>query len=119
MFGDDDDQKLAFKLIVSAFIVELFKKPEQLLLGKRRIYMQEYKKYLDVDHKGQFICFMSGPGGSGELKNGMIKMMVGTSILTAIYYFSVAQTAALNKLGVPSAFTLVPGYWSTFYYSLQ
>ena len=66
VFGDDDDQKLAFKLIVSAFIVELLKKPETL--GKRRRYMQEYKKYLDVNHKGQFICFMSGPGGSGEIK---------------------------------------------------
>lgn len=30
VFGDDDDKKLAFKLIVSAFIVELLKKPENI-----------------------------------------------------------------------------------------
>ena len=69
VFGDDEDQKLAFKLIVSAFMVELLKKPEKL--GKRKRYMRQYKKYLNVNHKGQFVCFLSGPGGSGEMTQNM------------------------------------------------
>ena len=66
VFNNDKDQKLAFELIVSSFVVELYKMPQGL--GKRRYYTNVVKDLKDVNHKGQFIAFLSGPGGTGKSK---------------------------------------------------
>ena len=67
-FGDDEDQKLAFELIVSAFMVELLKLPHTSGEKRARFPRQQYKKFVQANNEGQFICFLSGPGGSGKIQ---------------------------------------------------
>ena len=66
VFGDDRHQKKAFELIVAAFVVELYKIPESL--GKRKYLIDIVKPLMAVNHDGQFIAFLSGPGGTGKSK---------------------------------------------------
>ena len=64
-FKNDEHQCKAFELIVAAFIVELYKAPKQL--GKRQRQKENIVKELkNVNHEGQFVAFLSGPGGTGK-----------------------------------------------------
>jgi len=65
VFKDDQDQVKAFELIVAAFVVELYKIPDAL--GKRQRSLEStVKKLKEINHKGQFVAFLSGPGGTGK-----------------------------------------------------
>ena len=77
-FGDDEDQKLAFELIVSAFMVELLKLTHTSGKKRARFPRPQYKKFVQANNKGQFICFLSGPGGSGkiQLKSKFISVFI-------------------------------------------
>ena len=64
-FKKDTDQCKAFELIVAAFIVELYNTPQ--LLGKRQRQKEAIVRELkNVNHEGQFVAFLSGPGGTGK-----------------------------------------------------
>ena len=65
VFKQDRHQCKAFELIVAAFIVQLYKGPQ--ILGKRqRTKTNVVKELKNVNHEGQFVGFLSGPGGTGK-----------------------------------------------------
>ena len=64
-FRGDEHQCKAFELIVAAFIVELHKGP--MLLGRKHRQREKVLEELkNVNHAGQFVAFLSGPGGTGK-----------------------------------------------------
>ena len=64
-FKNDSCQCKAFELIVAAFIVELYNAPQ--CLGKRQRQKEAIvRKLKSVNHEGQFVAFLSGPGGTGK-----------------------------------------------------
>ena len=66
VFNNDADQKKAFTLIVAAFIVELYNIPGTTI---KRIHANHILKPLkEINHTGQFVAFLSGPGGTGKSK---------------------------------------------------
>ena len=66
-FRNDKHQCKAFELIVAAFLVQLHTGPQHL--GKRQRTLNKICKDLQtVNHDGQFVAFLSGPGGTGKSK---------------------------------------------------
>ena len=86
-FGDDEDQKLAFELIVSAFMVELLKLPHTSGEKRARFPRQQYKKFVQANNEGQFICFLSGPGGSGKIQLKIKFISVFITFCCSIYSY--------------------------------
>jgi hypothetical protein len=68
VLGSDEDQKKAFELIVAAFIVELYKTPVKLPSKRRYNAHETVRQLKKLNHGGQFVAFLSGPGGTGKSK---------------------------------------------------
>ena len=68
-FNSDKDQDLAFTQIVSAFVLKLHQKAKSCMgLGNTDFIDQIHMLKSKLNNPHQFICFLSGQGGSGKSK---------------------------------------------------